>query len=245
MNIFRINGSGGGPLIEETADRIKCPACSKLSIYIDDEVKWHETRCGLANLDKLSRIHIVGGPGSGKTTLAHRIGSRLGIEVHELDSIAFTDPDYAERRPSERLAEVSTIACQPAWITEGLFINWTEALLEYADIIVWLDQVSWGKSMWRTILRFVKSALREAKHRQGLERFTRFHDYGRHLSQLIHVFFSSRAYYAHSESLLASQIESRQNTAKRLASYKDKVIHCYSDEGIKAFLSYISYCCNN
>ncbi|MBV9897089.1 MAG: AAA family ATPase [Chloroflexi bacterium] len=35
------------------------------------------------------RIHIVGGPGSGKTTLATRLGHLLRAPVHDLDMIAY------------------------------------------------------------------------------------------------------------------------------------------------------------
>jgi len=242
MNTFTNNGLKGEPLVGITAEVEQCPACSKLAICVDDEVQWHNTRCALKNRDKLKRIHIVGGPGSGKTTLAHQIGTHLGVEVHELDLIAFSGPEYSERALSERLADVSRIASRPAWITEGLFILWTQPLLECADIIVWLDHVSWGKSMWRTVYRFVTLALREAKNRRGMEKFTRFHDYARHLRQLIHVFFSSRIYYGSASSSEASQIESRQNTAKQLSFYKEKVVHCYTDEAIQAFLNYVYYC---
>ena len=190
------------------------------------------------------RIHIVGGPGSGKTTLAREIGTRLGIEVHELDLVAFTGPEYAERMLPDRLADVSSIAGRPAWIAEGLFILWTNQLMECADVIIWLDQVSWGRSMWRTVVRFTRSALREATNRRGMSRFTRFHDYARHLRQLIQVFFSSRVYYSVSSTRRASRIESRQNTEKHLALYQDKVIHCYRDEGVEAVLNYIYYCCS-
>jgi adenylate kinase family enzyme/ribosomal protein S27AE len=242
MKIFTNNGSRVQPLVGVSVEGEECPACSKLSIYVDHEVQWHNARCGLKNQDKLKRIHIVGGPGSGKTTLAHEIGTRLGIEVYELDLIAFTGPDYIQRTLSERLADISLIANRPAWITEGLFILWTEPLLEYADIIVWLDNVTWGRSMWRTVHRFVSLALKEAKSRRGTEKLTRFNDYARHLRQLIHVFSSSRVYYAAPPSSQTSQIESRTNTAQRLAFYKDKVIHCYTDEAIKAFLNYVHVC---
>lgn len=242
MNTFANNGSSGEPLEDETADAKKCPACSILSIYVDDEVQWHNTRCALKNREKLKRIHIVGGPGSGKTRLAHQIGSHLGIEVHELDLIAFTGPDYVQRMQSERLADISMIANRPAWITEGLFILWTEPLLKCADIIVWLDNVTWGRSMWRTVHRFVSLALREAKTRRGMEKFTRFNDYSRHLKQLFHVFFSSRLYYVAPPSPQTSQIESRTNTVQHLTLYKDKVIHCYTDEAIDAFLKYVNDC---
>lgn len=245
MNALRTNGLRGEPLSEAITGTMKgetCPACSGLAAYVDNEIQWHNARCGLANRERLSRIHIVGGPGSGKTTLAHEIGTRLGIPVHELDSIAFTGPDYAERSLSERLAEISTIASHPAWIAEGFFVLWTDQLLESADMIIWLDNVSWERSMWRTIRRFIRSALQEVKRRHGLAKFTRFRDYARHLKQLIRVFFSSRVYYHASAHLPDGRIESRQYTAKHLTSYKDKVIHCYSDEGILAFLNYISCC---
>lgn len=225
------------------AVRVECPACSKLSNYVDNEVEWHRTRCGLVNREKLTHIHIVGGPGSGKTTLAHLIGASLNIDVFELDLIAFTGLDYAERALSERLNDVSIIANRPAWITEGLFIQWTNQLLECADVIVWLDHMSWGRSMWRTVLRFTRSALHGAKNRRGLSKFTRFQDYARHLKQLIQVFFSSRVYYADSASENFSQVESRKNTAKQLSFYKSKVVHCYDDEGVTAFLNYIQQCC--
>jgi adenylate kinase family enzyme len=242
MNTFTNNGSRGEPLIGVSAEVEQCPACSKLATYVDDEVQWHNTRCAFKSRDKLKRIHIVGGPGSGKTTLAHQIGARLGIEVYELDLIAFTGPEYSERALSECLADVSLIANRPAWITEGFFILWTEPLLECADIIVWLDNVTWGRSMWRTVYRFASLALREAKHRRGVEKFTRFHDYTRHVRQLIQVFFSSRVYYGSPLSPEASQIENRQNTAKHLSFYKDKVIHSYTNEAIKAFRNYVYYC---
>lgn len=244
MDIYRSNGKSGEPFVAGVADQEECPACSKLSVYVEDKIRWHKERCGLANPDKLKRIHIIGGPGSGKTTLAHKIGSRLGIEVHELDLIAFTGPDYMQRELSERLTDVSSIASSPTWITEGIFTRWTDQLLECADIIVWLDQVSWGRSMWRTVIRFTRSALQEAKHRRGIGKFARFNDYTRHLQQLVQVFFFSRAYYSRSPSAGRNQIESRHSTVQHLVTYQGKVIHCNSEKGIQAFLDYLSYCCD-
>lgn len=218
-----------------------CYACSKLVAYVVDGEEWHRKRCGVGDRENLMRIHVIGGPGSGKTTLAREIGAYLGIEVHELDQIAFTGPDYAERPLPERVADLHLIAHRPAWITEGLFL-WTDELLAHADIIVWLDHVGWRRGIWRITRRFITSALGEAKNRQGLEKFARFRDYARHLKQLIQVFFSSRAYYSGNGSGPAGQIESRRNTATYLTSYKDKVVHCYNDEAVEAFLDYLHLC---
>lgn len=222
-----------------------CPACSKLTPYIVSQEEWHQERCGLKNPGNFSRIHIIGGPGSGKTTLARQIGECLGIGIHELDQIAFTGRDFTERPFPERVADIARIADRPAWITEGLFVLWTEKLLERAHIIVWLDHVTWQKGISRIARRFVRSAFQEAKKRQGLQRFTRFEDYARHVKQFIQVVFSSREYYAGDTSRLTGRMENRMSTAAFLKSYENKVIHCSSDDAVNAFIEYIRFCHEN
>lgn len=225
---------------DEVSGQCECAACSKIEDYVLDQ-GWHQKRCGLASRKNLMRIHIVGGPGSGKTTLASEIAAHLGVEVYELDKIAFTGPHYVERPLMERLADVDLIAQGPSWVTEGLFLLWTDKLLSAADVIVWLDHVRWRRSVWRVTQRFIASALREVKDRRGLEKFMRFRDYRRHLQQLIQVFFSSRAYYA-TPSSENGQLESREHTVACLATFKDKVVHCSSDEAVDAFLHYVLFC---
>ncbi len=229
-------------LLVETAEAQQCLACSKLVTYIDDEEGWHKTRCGLKKRENFSRIHIIGGPGSGKTTLAQELAVYLEIEAYELDKIAFTGPDFEDRPLGDRVADIHAIAIRPAWVTEGLFVQWTEELMSQASIIVWLDHVNWKRSIWWITKRFVKLAIREARKRQGLEKFTRFTDYARHMRQLIQVFFNSRAYYRGYPTRSTNRIESRPITAEFLKPYQDKVIHCYNDESVDAFIEYIHFC---
>jgi adenylate kinase family enzyme len=229
-------------LLDGSPDAQLCPACCRIATYIDDKEEWHQDRCGLKSRENFSRIHIIGGPGSGKTTLAREITAYLGIEVHELDQVAFTGEDYEERPFQDRVAAIHGIAEHPAWITEGLFVRWTDELLARASIIVWLDHVNWQRGFWRITRRFVNLAVNEAKKRNGWERFTRFPDYARHLKQLVQVFFTSRAYYSGYPSRSTDRIESRQTTEEFLKPYKYKVIHCYSDESVEAFIKYIRLC---
>jgi adenylate kinase family enzyme len=45
------------------------------------------------------RLHIIGIPSSGKTTLATGVANRLGVPHHDLDALAFVD-DRRTLRPS-------------------------------------------------------------------------------------------------------------------------------------------------
>ncbi|HZQ35471.1 MAG TPA: hypothetical protein VFD32_06025 [Dehalococcoidia bacterium] len=108
---------------------------------------------------KPRRIYILGGPGSGKTTLAHQLRERLRLPLHELDEIAFVDfkatLGLGVRRPlAERLAAVAAIAREPEWVCEGPAAGWTAALSPAADLVVWLD-VPWHLALRRMLMRYL------------------------------------------------------------------------------------------
>jgi len=93
--------------------------------------------------DATRRIHIVGGPGSGKTTLASSLATYFSISAHHLDDVALTEgamPDFRPKRAlSLRRRDVGRLSDNARWVTEGSYLWWTEALFERADVIVWLD----------------------------------------------------------------------------------------------------------
>ena len=67
------------------------------------------------------KIHIIGGPGSGKSFLADRLSRQLGIPHYDLDDLQWdnaagygTKPD-----PPERDALLSQILQKEAWVIEG------------------------------------------------------------------------------------------------------------------------------
>jgi hypothetical protein len=85
------------------------------------------------------RILLIGASSAGKSTLAIALRERLGVPVHHLDHIAFSDERWTPRPPADRLREVERIVVQPDWVAEGGHLGWTEPLLRAADTIVWLD----------------------------------------------------------------------------------------------------------
>ena len=178
----------------------------------------------------LHRIHIVGGPGSGKSTLARRLGPSLGAPIYDLDKIAFEGLAFAERPLEARLADVRRIAGEPGWVTEGIFLGWTDDLLRAADAIIWLDHIGWYCASWRIIRRFSSWGIEEARRQPGARKVTRFRDYARNLRQLVDVLVSSRAYYRAPATAAPTRgrRESRSATQQHLQPYWAKVMHCRS-----------------
>lgn len=140
-------------------------------------------------------MHVVGGPGLGKSRFAETVAAITGAEIHHLDEIAFEGPDFSPRPDDLTAPEARAIAAQPSWVAEGIFVGWVEPLFEEADVIVWLDNLRWDQAVRRIVARWVRQALHEATVRHGRERFFRFRDYARHTKQLIRVLVTSREYW--------------------------------------------------
>jgi adenylate kinase family enzyme len=76
---------------------------------------------------KVNKIHIVGGPGSGKTYLAECLSTQLGISSYELDDIFWdnTDDCYGVKAEiQQRQNNLLQIVSQEKWIVEGVYYDW-------------------------------------------------------------------------------------------------------------------------
>ncbi|MBN3161962.1 hypothetical protein H5A40_03255 [Pectobacterium brasiliense] len=86
------------------------------------------------------KIHIIGGPGSGKTVLARNIASRLNCGILHLDDVAYCNGNYdMPTMRKHRLAEVSRFTKYKAWVIEGVYFSWAGSGFKHCDKIFYLS----------------------------------------------------------------------------------------------------------
>jgi adenylate kinase family enzyme len=102
------------------------------------------------------RVIVAGTSGAGKTTLADRIGRRLGLPHTELDSL-FHGPNWLPRETFR--ADVERLAAGPEWVSEWQYGAIRHLLADRADLLVWLD-LPHRTVMRQVIVRTVRRRLR-------------------------------------------------------------------------------------
>ena len=178
-----------------------------------------------------NRVHILGGAGSGKTTLAQQISLHLRAPLYELDLIAY-DWGFGGKIPLEtRLASVEQIAVEPKWVTEGVYLWWTEALMEAADLIVWLD-LPFYVNGWRIVHRHIRLNWAGTNRHPSTRKLIRFlvHEMKR---QTMRVALVPNA--PDDDDALT-----RPATVSFLKPYTNKTVHCTSPADVAKFSATLS-----
>lgn len=104
----------------------------------------------------MKRVAIFGCSGGGKSTLARKLGAKLGVPVIHLD-VLFWQPNWTESETEPFRQRVEQAVAAPAWVTDGNFISTTCAHLAGADTIIWVDQPRWlcvWRALWRAISKY-------------------------------------------------------------------------------------------
>ena len=85
-----------------------------------------------------NRIAIIGGAGSGKTTLSNKLSEIFNIPATHIDGIHHLE-NWKQRDKEERDKIILEIASQEKWIIDGTYRATLRQRLERADLVVWLD----------------------------------------------------------------------------------------------------------
>jgi adenylate kinase family enzyme len=107
------------------------------------------------------RIHIIGGPGSGKSYAARQLSQRFGIPAYDLDEMFW---DRAASRygvradTAERDTRLMAITQEERWIIEGVYYGWLRPSFERAERIFVLRPNVFLRD-WRIIKRYVSRKL--------------------------------------------------------------------------------------
>jgi adenylate kinase family enzyme len=103
---------------------------------------------------KLKRIAVVGATGSGKTTLARELATRLGVRHIELDALHW-EPNWVEAPRETFLGRVDQALSGDGWIADG---NYAGITWQRAETVLWLDY-SLRLTAWRLMRRTVRRAM--------------------------------------------------------------------------------------
>jgi len=94
----------------------------------------------------MRRVAVLGSGGSGKTWLAQRIGVRLELPVHHLDSLSFA-ADWSAIPAPEFERRQRDLVDGDRWVIEGNHVPTAPIRLRAADTVVYLDR-STAACLW-------------------------------------------------------------------------------------------------
>ena len=86
----------------------------------------------------MRRIVIVGTAGSGKTTLAHQLGTRLNIPAVELDAL-YWDANWTPAPFAVFRERTERALNGDAWVVDGNYSKVRDLTWGRADTVIWLD----------------------------------------------------------------------------------------------------------
>jgi len=107
------------------------------------------------------KIHIIGGPGSGKSYASKKLSDLLKIKYFDLDDLYYDNKakSYGQMTPEKiRGKKLKDILKEESWIIEGVYFYWLSSSFSDADHIIILTPNAFVRN-FRIIKRFVKRKL--------------------------------------------------------------------------------------
>ena len=113
----------------------------------------------------MKRICIIGGSGTGKTTLAKNLGEQLNLPVYHIDGIHHLE-NWKIRDKEERDRIILEKVDKEKWIIDGTYNSTLKQRLEKADYVIYLDYSTLAQ-VKGVLGRFVKNYGKEKQEIPG------------------------------------------------------------------------------
>ena|ERR1044072_1581350 len=102
----------------------------------------------------MKRILIIGSGGSGKTTLAERLGEKTGIKVIHLDTL-YWKPNWVRTDNDDWDRTVKELIAGDEWIMDGNYSRTMKLRMPAADTVIFLD-LPRAICLWRMFKRVLR-----------------------------------------------------------------------------------------
>lgn len=109
------------------------------------------------DLDRLSRVAVVGTSCTGKTTFARSLSRALGAPHVELDAL-YWGPSWTPVPPELFRSRVGDAVAAPAWVVDGNYAAVRDLVWARATTLVWLNYpfvLVFSRALGRTFRRII------------------------------------------------------------------------------------------
>jgi adenylate kinase family enzyme len=106
----------------------------------------------------MRRVLVYGVTGSGKSSLAARLGGHLGLPYHAMDDLTWA-AGWVAVPAQEQRRRVRELLAQDEWVIDASYGIWNDLVLERVELIVGLDLprvVSLTRLLRRTVSHIVR-----------------------------------------------------------------------------------------
>lgn len=135
-----------------------------------------------------AKVHIIGSVGSGKTTLAKELSTKLEIPYYELDNVVWMRKENGDSRRTEEEREklLHRIVQTDKWIIEGVHHDeWVKNSFQQADTIIFLDTNYYIRT-YRIMKRFIKQkvGIEKAHYQPSFKIFFKMFQWNKHFEEV-------------------------------------------------------------
>ena len=135
-----------------------------------------------------AKVHIIGSVGSGKTTLAKELSTKLEFPYYELDNVVWMRKENGDSRRTEEEREklLHRIVQTDKWIIEGVHHDeWVKNSFQQADIIIFLDTNYYIRT-YRIMKRFIKQkvGIEKAHYQPSFKIFFKMFQWNKHFEEV-------------------------------------------------------------